>query len=120
MKWLVPVLLIASTACVTPKLSPDEMRQTLTMPVYENENALVGKKFTVLGEVKGRNGSKVQYYPLLPMKTPPIGPALDEAKAAAAKLGANAVILKEVREIGVTLTSWKDLECTLIAIRIEI
>lgn len=119
MKRLIPVLLLASTACVTPKLSSDEMRQTLTMPVYENEKALAGKKFTVLGEVKGRNGSKVQYYPLLPMKTPPIGPALDEAKAGAAKLGANAVILKEVKEIGVTLTSWKDLECTLIAIKIE-
>lgn len=53
------------------------------------------------------------------MKTPPIGPALDKAKAAAIKLGAEVVILKEVKEIGVTLTSWKDLECTVIAVALE-
>jgi hypothetical protein len=93
------------------------------LQVYQDEAALKfanpGRTYKILGETKGRNGTKVQYYPLLPMKTPPIGPALDEAKAAAIKLGAEVVILKEVKEIGVTLTSWKDLECTLIAITFE-
>lgn len=123
MKKFAPLALILTVACATPKLSPDEMKRTATMQVYQDEAALKaanpGRTYKVLGETKGRNGTKVQYYPLLPMKTPPIGPALDEAKAAAIKLGAEAVILKEVKEIGVTLTSWKDLECTLIAVKFD-
>lgn len=123
MKKFAPLALIALTACTTPQLTPDEMKRTATLQVYQDEAALKaanpGRSYKILGEVKGRNGTKVQYYPLLPMKTPPIGPALDEAKAAAIKLGAEVVILKEVKEIGVTLTSWKDLECTLIAISFE-
>lgn len=123
MKKFAPLALIALTACMTPQLTPDEMKRTATLQVYQDEAALKaanpGRSYKLLGEVKGRNGTKVQYYPLLPMKTPPIGPALDEAKAAAIKLGAEVVILKEVKEIGVTLTSWKDLECTLIAVAFD-
>lgn len=123
MKKFAPLALIALTACTTPQLTPDEMKRTATLQIYQDEAALKaanpGRSYKILGEVKGRNGTKVQYYPLLPMKTPPIGPALDEAKAAAIKLGAEGVILKEVKEIGVTLTSWKDLECTLVAVAFD-
>ena len=119
LKIAVATLLVLLTACVAPDLSPDQMRVVMFMKIYQNEKELAGEKFTVLGEVKGRNGSKVAYPPLLPMKTPPIGPALDEAKAEAVKLGANAAILKEVKELGATLKSWNDLECTLIAIKMD-
>ena len=123
MKKLAPLALIALTACTTPQLTPDEMKRVATIQVYQDEAALKaanpGRIYKILGEASGRNGTKVPYYPLLPMKTPPLGPALDEAKAAAIKLGAEVVILKEVKEIGVTLTSWKDLECTLIAVAFE-
>ena len=115
----IPALLLVTIGCVAPQLSPEEMKSVLLLKVFESEKALEGKKYAVLGEVKGWNGSKVLYYPLLPMKTPPTGPALDEAKAAAVKLGANAVIIKEIKEIGATATSWKDLECTLIAIKVD-
>ena len=123
MKKFAAAALVFLTACTAPQLSPDEMKRTATLQVYQDEAALKaanpGRAYKILGETKGRNGTKVQYFPLLPMKTPPIGPALDEAKAAAIKLGAEVVILKEVKEIGVTLTSWKDLECTLIAVAFE-
>lgn len=113
---LAAALLACSLACTGPSYSPETYKAALAVKVFQSPKDAEGIKYTVIQEVKGYQG----YRGPLGVRNP-LSPdaAISAAKMIAASLGANGLIVLEVKETGLTWKSNNDMECRALAVKIH-
>jgi len=111
MALLVPIL-----SCAEPSYSPDVYKRSQTIKVISSLKDAEGIKYVLIQEISARQGFRG---PILNQAPISVNAAISAAKIKAASLGADAIIILECKEIGMTWGSMNDLECKALAVKLQ-
>ena len=110
------LILGLTVACAPPSLDPQQNMKFVGMKMYNDKAELQGRNFEVVGTVKGRAYMRGSLFERGHMD---MNEAYDLMKRNAVLMGADAILLESVIDIGMTATSFKTTECKGVAIKFK-
>lgn len=118
MRLTLSIVLVAISiiACAPPKLTPAQYTKMAGMKLITDKNEVRDRKYTVVAAVTGRAYMRGSIFEKGRMN---MEEAYDEMKRKAIAMGADALLLDNCQEIGMTAQSFRTMECSATAIKFE-